>query len=205
MKRRHLFSVGAAAGLLALTSCSSPNPSFYTLAPIRGVSAAGGPALVELRRPGIAGYLDRSEITRSNTPYQLKLASNERWGEPFGDMVGRVLAEDLGSRLTGTSVFTSAGAISADAGARVEIDIQRFDADVGGQIVLVAQVAVTRSGNRSEPITRAIRIEQTPTGNTTASYVAAMSQALADASDQIAVLIRGSSGGLTIYPPLSSR
>ena len=199
MKRRSFLPL-CGVTLALLSSCSSPDPSFYTLAPIRGTPVPGGPKLVELRRPGIAGYLDRSEITRSNSPYQLKLNSAERWGEPFGDMVGRVLAEDLGTRLIGTSVFTSAGAISADAGARVEIDIQRFDADAGGQIVLVAQVAVTRSGNRSEPTTRAIRIDQTPTGGTTASYVAAMSQALANASDQIAVLIGGSRSGLTNLP-----
>ena len=187
MRRRRLF---AAALTLAIASCSSPDPSYYTLAAIRGTPLPGGPALVELRRPGIAGYLDRSEITRSNTPYQLKLTSGERWGEPFGDMVGRVLAEDLNSRLAGSSVFTSAGAISADAGVRVEIDIQRFDADAGGQLVLAAQVALTRNQNRGEPITRSVRINVTPSGTTTAAYVAAMSQALARASDDIAALIR---------------
>ena len=187
MRRR---SVLLAAASLALASCSSPNPSYYTLAAIRGTAMPGGPSLVELRRPGIAGYLDRSEITRSNTPYQLNVATGERWGEPFGDMVGRVLAEDLNSRLAGSSVFTSAGAISADAGARVEIDLQRFDADAGGQIVLAAQVAVTRNGNRGEPITRPVRVTVTPAGPATTAYVAAMSQALAQASDEIAALIR---------------
>ena len=185
MSRRVLL-----AAALMVASCTSPDPSYFTLAPIRGTPVPGGPSLVELRRPGIAGYLDRSEITRSNTPYQLKLASGERWGEPFGDMVGRVLAEDLNSRLAGSSVFTSAGAISADAGARVEIDIQRFDADAGGQIVLAAQIAVTRNRNRGEPVTRSVRVTLMPTDSTTAAYVAAMSQALARASDDIAALLR---------------
>jgi uncharacterized lipoprotein YmbA len=187
-----------------MASCASPDPSYYTLAPIRGTASPGGPALVELRRPGIAGYLDRSEITRSNTPYQLKVATGERWGEPFGDMVGRVLAEDLNSRLAGSSVFTSAGAISADAGARVEIDIQRFDADAGGQIVLAAQVAVTRNGNRGEPTTRSLRINITPAGAATSAYVAAMSQALARASDDIATSSSNSSASFFITVPPSS-
>ena len=191
MKRRSFLPLcGVAFGLLALNACSSPDPSFYTLAPIRGTPIPGGPALVELRRPGIAGYLDRSEIVRSSSPYQLKLNSVERWGEPFGDMLGRVLAEDLNSRLSGTSVFTSAGAISADSGARVEIDVQRFDADSGRDVVLVAQVAVTRSTARSTPMTRQIRVAITPSGGATADYVAAMSRALAEASDQIAAMLR---------------
>ncbi len=187
MRRRALLT---ALPLLAVASCASPDPSYYTLAAIRGTPVPGGPALVELRRPGIAGYLDRSEITRSNTPYQLKLASNERWGEPFGDMVGRVLAEDLNSRLAGTSVFSAAGAISADAGARVEIDIQRFDADAGGQVILMAQVAITRNGNRGEPRTFPISWAETPASASTADYVAAMSRALAQASTTIASALR---------------
>ena len=192
MKRRLFFPRLGIAGvaLLAMASCSSPDPSFYTLAPIRGTAMPGGPALVELRRPGVAGYLDRSEIVRANSPYQLKLNNVERWGEPFGDMIGRVLAEDLNSRLSGTSVFTSTGAISAETGARVEIDIQRFDADSGQDVVLVAQVAVTRSSARGNPVARPIRINVTPTGGATADYVAAMSRALAQASDQIATLLR---------------
>ncbi|MDP9096498.1 MAG: PqiC family protein [Pseudomonadota bacterium] len=193
MKRRSFLPrfAGAGLALLALTSCgSSPDPSFYTLAPIRGAALPGGPKLIELRRPGIAGYLDRSEIVRANSPYQLKLNSVERWGEPFGDMVGRVLAEDLNSRLSGTSVFTSTGAISAETGARVEIDVQRFDADSGREIVLVAQVAVTRSNARTQPTARAIRVTAAPSSAGTADYVAAMSRALAMASDQIAAMLR---------------
>lgn len=188
MRRRFLLAVPA--GMLALASCSSPDPAFYTLAPVRGTLRGGGPSLVELRRPGIAGYLDRSEIARSSSPYQLKLNSGERWGEPFGDMVGRVLAEDLNGRLPGTSVFTSSGAISAQTGARVEIDIQRFDADSGGQVMLLGQVAVTIGGNRAAPVARPIRIAVTPAGPGTPAYVAAMSQALGQAADEIAAILR---------------
>lgn len=173
------------AGLL-LASCRSPEPSYYTLAPIRGTPQPGAPALIELRRPGIAGYLDRSEIVRSNSPYQLKLDSAERWGEPFGDMVARVLAEDLNSRLVGTSVFTSTGAISADTGARVEIDLQRFDSDTAGNVQLLAQVAITRGGNRGAAAADTIRLTVAPTGSATADYVAAMSRALSEAADRIA-------------------
>ncbi len=177
------------AGLL-LASCRSPDPTYYTLAALRGAAQAGAPALVELRRPGIAGYLDRSEIVRSNTTYQLKLDSLERWGEPFSDMVARVLAEDLHNRLPGTSVFTSTGAISADTGARVEIDLQRFDSDPSGQVQLLAQVAITRGNDRAAATAQTIRISVTPTGTSTGDYVAAMSRALGEASDEIAARLR---------------
>ncbi len=187
MRRRGFVS--ALAGL-AVASCRSPDPNYYTLAPVRGVPVGRGPALVELRRPGIAGYLDRSEIVRAKSPYHLNLNSGERWGEPFSDMLGRVLAEDLNSRLAGTSVFTSTGAISAETGARVELDVQRFDSDAGSDVVLVAQVAITKTANRSNPIARPIRVAITPASASTSDYVAAMSKALAEASDQIARILR---------------
>ena len=176
--------------LLALATCRSADPAYYTLAPIRGAARGGAPKLIELRRPGVAGYLDRSEIVRSNSAYQLSLNAGERWGEPFSDMVGRVLAEDLNTRLPGTSVFTSTGAISAETGARVELDVQRFDLDPGGQVVLLAQVAVSRSNNRSNPVAQPIRETVTPAGPASSDYVAAMSVALARAADQIAALLR---------------
>ncbi len=175
---------------LLLASCSSPEPSFYTLAAVRGTPQAGAPALVELRRPGIAGYLDRSEIVRANSPYQLQLHSGERWGEPFGDMIARVLAEDLNSRLAGTSVFTSAGSISADAGATVELDLQKLDAGPSGEVQFLGQVAVTRGRATGAARTETIRLSVRPAGTSTADYVAAMSTALAEASDHVAALLR---------------
>ena len=175
---------------LLLASCRSPEPSFFTLAAVRGTAQRGGPALVELRRPGIAGYLDRSEIVRANSPYQLQMQSGERWGEPFADMVARVLAEDLSSRLPGTSVFTSTGSISANAGATVELDLQKLDAGPSGQVQLLGQVAVTRGRALGASRAETIRLAVTPAGNTTSDYVAAMSVALGQAADEIAALLR---------------
>lgn len=183
--RRWVVLVG-----LALAACSSPEPSYYTLAPLPGAVQGGAPALIELRRPGIAGYLDRSEIVRSNSPYQLRLNGGERWGEPFGDMVARVLAEDLHNRLPGTTVFTSTGGISADTGARVEIDLQRFDADASGQVQLLAQVAVTRRNNRETATAESLRIAVPVSGSTTRDYVQAMSQALGQMADRVAAQLR---------------
>ena len=177
-------------GLMLLASCRSAEPSYYTLAPLPGLGLGGGPALIELRRPGVAGYLDRSEIVRSNSPYQLKLDSAERWAEPFSDMVARVLAEDLHNRLPGTTVFTSTGAITADTGARVEIDLQRFDADGSGQVQLLAQVAVTRGVARDTATAQTVRLAVPAPGPSTRDYVQAMSEALGQMADRIASQLR---------------
>ena len=186
MRRR---AVLAAAALLG--SCRSAEPAYYTLAALPGLAAVGGPKLVELRRPGLAGYLDRPEIVRANSPYQLRVASTERWGEPLGDLVARVLAEDLNLRLPGSSVFTAAGSISAEPGATIELDIQRFDADATGQVVLLAQVAVSRGRSRATATARTVRITIRPASATTADLVATMSVALGQLADALAPMLAG--------------
>lgn len=187
--RRGLFGL-ALAGVVA--ACASPDPAYYTLAAVPGVPKPGGPRQVELRRIGLAGYLDRSEIVRANSAYSLRLNGAERWGEPFGDLIARILAEDLNTRLPGTSVFTSAGSITAEADATIEMDVQRFDADASGQAVLLAQVAVSRGRARASAETRVIRIVVQPASPSTADLVAAMSKALGQLADAVADMLRTS-------------
>ena len=187
ISRRGLLGLALAA---IVPACASPEPAYYTLAAVPGQPKPGGPGQVELRRIGLAGYLDRSEIVRANSAYSLRLNGAERWGEPFGDLVARILAEDLNTRLLGTSVFTSAGSITAEADATIEMDIQRFDADASGQAVLLAQVAVSRGRARASAVTRVFRFTVRPAGPSTAELVAAMSAALGQLADSIATMLR---------------
>lgn len=187
LSRRGLLGLALAGGAQA---CASPDFAYYTLAPVPGAPRRGGPVQVELRRPGLAGYLDRPEIVRSNSPYSLRVISLERWGEPLGDLFTRILAEDLNNRLPGSSVFTSAGSITAEADATVETDIQRFDADPSGQVVLLAQVAVSRGRARASAATRVLRLTVQPAGPGTANLVAAMSAALGQLADALAAMLQ---------------
>ena len=189
MKRRTLL-----AGL-ALSACRSAEPAYFTLAAMPGQAGAGGPRLVEVQRPGLAGYLDRPGIVRANSAYQLSVAGMERWGEPLGDLIGRVLAEDLNQRLPGSSVFTTAGTISAQPDATVELDVLRFDPDPGGQMVLLAQVAVSRGRDRASAITQTVRQTMRPAGPATADLVASMSTVLGQLADTVAGMLRGVRAG----------
>ena len=186
---------GRRAVLLALlaSACTSAEPTYYTLAPTPPATPAAlppkAPRTVELRRPGLAGYLDRPEIVRAGGDYQLRVAGGERWGEPLGDLIGRVAAENLTTRLPGLSVFTQAGGITSEADAVIEIDVQRFDAETGGPVTLLAQVAVRR-GRRGAPLSRTVRLQAAPAGTTTRDVVAAMSKALGELSDTVAEMVR---------------
>ncbi len=105
-------------------------------------------------------------------------------------MIGRVLALDLAQRLPGSSVFTEAGTISVDPSATVELDVQRFDLDTAGMVVLQAQVAVEQGRSHDPAATRSIRVTVQPAAPGTPELVAAESAALGQMADQVANLLR---------------
>ena len=187
MRRRGLLSLPFA---LALAHCASADPAIYTLRAVPGDAAGGGPIAIKVARPGLAGDLDRPEIVRDSTANRLTLNSGERWGEPLGDMVARVLALNLAQRLPGSSVFTEAGTISVDPSATVELDIQRFDLDASGAVVLLVQVAVEQGRSHDPSATRSLRLTVQPATTGTPDVVAAMSTALGQLADQVASLLR---------------
>jgi uncharacterized lipoprotein YmbA len=170
---------------------SSPEPVFYALAPTRGVTAPLAIHAIRIRRPGLAGYLDRPEIVRGVVDFRLGVTSNERWGEPLDAMLGRVLAEDLDQRVPGSSVYTEDGAITADPEATVEVDFRRFDIGSDGQANLWAEVAVQRGDNSARATSRSVKLSQAPAAATTSALVATMSDLLGQLADQIAAMLRG--------------
>ena len=178
------------AALLALpAACASPNPNFYTLAAVPGEIVHGRARIVELRRIGLAGYLDQPQIVRTAAEYRLRMADTDRWGEALGRMFGRVLTENLVQRLPDASVFTESGAISTQPDTVVEIDVQRFDADASNTVTLLAQVAVRHDGTKIPAVARTIRLTSTLSGAGTSEYVGALSAILGQLADIVARMI----------------
>ena len=182
--RRAALGFFAAAALLA--GCASPDPTYYTLSAVPGSAVPSRGHVIEVRRPGLAGYLDRSDVVLKSAGYRLDVNSQLRWAEPLGDMIGRVLAEDLTERLPESAVFTEAGAISANSDRRLEVDIQRFDPDADGTVVLSAQVALEGERGHTPLVTRHIVLRATPSGPGASQLAAAMSALLGQLADQIA-------------------
>jgi uncharacterized lipoprotein YmbA len=186
---RALFLTLAATGALALGGCgSSPDPIYYGMSSVRDphpVGAVSWAHLIKLRRPAIAGYLDRAEIVSGVSHYRLRVASGESWSEPLGDMAGRVLAEDLGERLPSSVVFVETSPISAAPDAIVSVDIQRFDTNGDGTLTLHAEISVERGSDRGVLGVRSVDLhEHVPLGNT-ADLAAAMSRLLGELAGQV--------------------
>jgi uncharacterized lipoprotein YmbA len=184
-KNQKTFVSCAGAAILALAGCSSPDPTLYTLDPVPGQIFATSLHTIEVRKPGLAGYLDRSAIVLKNDSFKLSTNSQERWGEPLGDMIGRVLTQDLTQRLPGAGVFDQSGAITAYPDARLEVDILNFDPTGDGAVVLNASYAL-ESGTGHHPIASRHVTLTAPSAGGAANLAATMSGLLGQLADQIA-------------------
>ncbi len=168
-------------------ACASPNPTLYVLGTEPGATRTGAPRIVQVRPIAVAHYLERSQIVRSSEGYRMDVLSNEWWGEPLDTMISRILVQELNQRLPGSSVYGESGAISTPPDATVEIDLQRFDLDRSGSLLLTAQAAVDGKTRSSRPITLTVR----PVDGTTTAIVAAMSIATGQLADIVAGMLAG--------------
>jgi paraquat-inducible protein B len=184
--RGRMPQLGAGFLAMVLTACASPDPDYYTLEPVPGAVVQAPPQVIELRRPGLAGYLDRSDIVLKDAGYRLSVNSQQRWAEPIGDMIGRVLTQDLSQRLPASTVFNASGAITADPTLRIEIDIQRFDQGEDGRITMVAEAALEAGRSHTPLQARQVMVEANPAGPGAANLVAAMSGLLGQLADRMA-------------------
>ncbi|HVC63653.1 MAG TPA: PqiC family protein [Acetobacteraceae bacterium] len=168
------------AGLPA--ACASPNPILYTLAIVPGATHPVAPPRIELREIAVAHYLERSQIVRSSEDFRLDVLGNDWWGEQLDAMLSRVLVQELSQRLPSSTVFAENGAITATPDAAVELNVQRFDEDRSGALVLLAQVAVTGRVTAM----RNVRFSVPPPSPGTVGLVSAMSIAVGQLADAIA-------------------
>ena len=206
MKRAVMAERWACAIMLALilvgsNGCaSSPEPQFYTLVPSPGGTFASTPLHIQLRRPGLPGYLDRPQIVRQEQPGELELSGAERWAAPLEDMVGSILAQNLAERLPSARVFTESGGISSPPDAQVEVDIQRFELTEHGAVELIAQVAVHWPQALAADRLDRYAFSRSPRDGSTRQLVAEMSGLLAELSSAIATAIAQPLAGVASKP-----
>jgi uncharacterized lipoprotein YmbA len=96
------------------------------------------------------------------------------------------LTENLGQRLPASIVFSPSGAITADPGLWIEINIQRFGAEPDGRVVLVADIAVEGGHGHSPLATTTFRLEAVPGQPGARELVAVMSGLLGKLADRVA-------------------
>ena len=176
--------------LAGVAGCASPPSSFFTLAAVPGTVVAIRPQTIQLRRVTVPGYLDQPQIMRVATANRLDLSSLDRWASPFDQMIGRVLQADLDQRLPEANIINEQGAVSGSPELLLEVDVQRFDADLTGVVTLTAQIGVRPgSGSKARPVTRLLRLTEQAANGGTSAATSAMSVVLGRLADAAATML----------------
>jgi uncharacterized protein len=186
------LAVALFATLIA-ASCSSPDPTLYTIAPVSGAVLSGAPKVIAMHGVGVAQYLVRSPIVQTSGDYRIVLRPGSWWGEPIDAMLGRVLVQDLSQRLPQSTVYASTGALSGSSpDATIELEVQRLDLDRDGQLLLIAQASVSFKNRETEDM-RSFHILQPPPSVGVEGQIAATSAALGQVADGIAGMLAAKS------------
>ncbi|MFC0407835.1 PqiC family protein [Roseomonas elaeocarpi] len=178
------------AGLGLLSACASAPSRYYQLRAMPGAAPSGaGPASLQLRRVGIPGSLDRAAIVRGGDGARLLVAEDDLWAEPFGDLVTRVLAEDLRLRLPGTAVIAEGSAVDLAGALILEVELGHFEATGGGSVLLQGQAGLRRRNEAATLAVQPLRSEVPLPSPDVPAVVSAMSTALAQAADALAAMV----------------
>lgn len=127
---------------VALAACgTSPPVRYYSLEPIAADYATDrdDAAIVGLGPLRMPDYLDRSHMVIRGDGNQVLVDDINRWAEPLGKAVHRILAANVDGLLASVIVVAFPHTTVAGLGYRIAGRIDRFDADRAGRAVLAVQ------------------------------------------------------------------
>ncbi len=182
-----------AAALLVLAGCATtPPPTFYQLSETastqlsglqRGLAVGVGPI-------NVAPYLDRPQIVIRGPGHKLELSEFNRWVEPLTDSISRVIIINLSNELQSTRVFKIPRRNKTiPLEFRVEIDIARFDGELGGDALLVARWTLYGRQDKAL-VTKVSIISESSGGGGFDELIAAQNRALQNLSQEILAAIK---------------
>ena len=189
--RKRLWMIIVA--LLVLAGCATtPPPTFYQLSETastqlsgleRGLAVGVGPI-------NVAPYLDRPQIVIRGEGHKLELSEFNRWVEPLTDSISRVIIIHLSNELQSTRVFkVPRRNKTIPLEFRVEIDIARFDGELGGDALLAARWTLYGRQNNAL-VTKVSIISESSGGEGFDLLIAAQNRALQNLSQEILAAIK---------------
>jgi uncharacterized protein len=174
-----------AVGACLTAGCgTSPPTRFFTLdatAPATHLEAHGAP--LEVDAVHIPSTLDRETIVRGETDHQLTISSRDRWGADLGELVRRVLTQDLAARLPAGMVLPP-DAPAPDNARGLVVEILAFQPK-GPDLVLDADWTLLQGSPARPALQRSVHLVET-VGSSTNDQVEAMSRLLGQLADRIA-------------------
>jgi uncharacterized lipoprotein YmbA len=127
--------------VLLLGGCGAAEPTrFYLLSPEWDAAAErrSGP-IVFVDQATIAPYLDRAQLVSRIAPDQVAFNDVRTWAEPVTSMITRYLVDVLGTGFGRDRVLETPARRDLAPDFRLAIDVQRFDGDQAGIMVLDAR------------------------------------------------------------------
>lgn len=190
-----MILVPAAVGL---TACNMFEPRadpsrFFTLTAIsepKATAPAGSKHLdgetLGLGPVRLPGYLDRQEIVTRVSPNRIGVSENDRWAEPLEDNFTRVMGQNLAVLLHTDRFLVYPWPPSRRPNYQVAIEVLRFESNSQGEVLLSARWEILDTEKRTPLLSEESAITHQASGRSTDTAVAALSDAVADLSREIA-------------------
>jgi uncharacterized lipoprotein YmbA len=185
------MTVGLALAFMLIACSSSPPVRYFALSPIdaefkQDPDDAIMLGLGPLRMPD---YLNRSQIVTRGANSEIQVDEFSRWSEPLATSLLRIVSTDVDNLLRGVVVvmFPYEPFVRDQVKYRLVGDINRFEADQKGRIVLEVQWGIVNiDGDVVVPVRRNRYQAQGSTPYDPSAVAAAMNDALAQFSRDIA-------------------
>lgn len=181
--------------LLVVGCASTPTYTFYTLSAMQAVDPTpqavhrSNDATISVNLVSFPSYLDRPQIVTRPTAHTLAIHEFRRWGGSLESDFVRVLGENLSILLDTQRIFLSQRNMPA-IDYRVAIDVNRFDGDLGKQVVLDADWMIITQENKERAVIRKSVIREAIDAHDYESLVAAKSRAVDRLSREIADVLQ---------------
>lgn len=182
---------------LLLAACGQSTPTqFYTLTSSPGASrvpfAFSRAQPVVIGRVELPGDLDRDALVTRVGPNRLNVSDQDRWAGPLDEMIQRVLASDLGSRLPTGMVLAPGDPVPATGARTMKLAIRQFMGDSSGHVALEADWSLLAGSPPKPLLTRHEQLSDNAGSSHASAIVAAMSRLLGRLADRIADTVAAS-------------
>ncbi|MGF6605398.1 putative lipoprotein YmbA [Paraburkholderia sp. WSM4175] len=180
----------ALAGAL-LGACKSPATNFYTLSPDESLSSTGAsrPIAAVIGPVTIPEIVDRPQIVTRIANNEVAVNEFDRWAQPLGGDIGRVIAADLGALLNSQQISVFDAVRDPSVVWRVRIDVMRFES-VPGRDVTVDVLWTVRPPGKIRAVTGRSVARESVSGPGFEPIIAAHDRALASVSRDIAAAVQ---------------
>jgi uncharacterized lipoprotein YmbA len=182
--------------LLFMAGCATSPPSrFYLLQSLSSSALESG---AQAKDQGVAigigpinlpDYLDRPQIVTRNHGNELRLDEFNRWAEPMGQNLSRVLAENLGALLDTQHIALYPWPQATPIEYRIKVDVYRLDGSLGGRANLSARWTIYSGDLQKILMVRKSDIAESADAATYEALVSAESRAVAVLSREIATAL----------------